>query len=102
MPPPPRAHTHISSLNCKHCCVNGLFFPYALGGRCMAIDSNLVNELVKGCQKPEDLLGEGGLLSQLTKAVLERALEAEMTEHLGYSKHDPVGRNGGNSRNGKT
>lgn len=68
----------------------------------MAIDTNLVNELVKDCRKPEDLLGEDGLLSQLTKAVLERALEAEMTEHLGYSKHDPVGRNGGNSRNGKT
>src|SRR5690348_10261396 len=72
------------------------------GEQRMAIDSNLVNELVKDCQKPEDLLREGGLFSQLTRAVLERALEAEMTEHLGYSKHDPVGRNGGNSRNGKT
>lgn len=68
----------------------------------MAIDSDLVNQLVKDCRKPEDLVGEGGLLSQLTKAVLERALEAEMTEHLGYSKHDPGGRNGGNSRNGKS
>lgn len=68
----------------------------------MAIDSDLVNQLVKDCRKPEDLVGEGGRLSQLTKAVLERALEAEMTEHLGYSKHDPVGRNGGNSRNGKS
>ncbi len=47
-----------------------------------------------------ELLGPNGLLNQLTKNVLETALEAEMTEHLGYDKHDPVGRTGGNSRNG--
>jgi putative transposase len=47
-----------------------------------------------------DLVGPGGLLTGLTKTVLETALEAEMAEHLGYDKHDPVGRNGGNSRNG--
>ena len=47
-----------------------------------------------------ELVGPDGLLSQLTKRVLETALEAEMTEHLGYDKHDPVGRNRGNSRNG--
>lgn len=46
------------------------------------------------------LLGEGGLLTEVTQAVLERALDAEMTEHLGYEKHDPVGRGSGNSRNG--
>ena len=45
-------------------------------------------------------MGQGGLLARLTKSVLETALEAEMTEHLGYDKHDPMGRNGGNSRNG--
>jgi putative transposase len=47
-----------------------------------------------------DLVGPGGLLGDLTKRVLEAGLEAEMTEHLGYDRHDPAGRNGGNSRNG--
>src|SRR6266581_1430823 len=46
------------------------------------------------------LTGEGGLLPQLTKRVLESALEGEMTDHLGYEKHDRAGRDGGNSRNG--
>ncbi len=47
-----------------------------------------------------DLIGPNGLLNQLTKNVLETALDAEMTEHLGYDKHDPAGRGSGNSRNG--
>ncbi len=47
-----------------------------------------------------ELVGPGGLLNRLTKTVLETALDAEMTEHLGYDKHDPAGRNSGNSRNG--
>ena len=47
-----------------------------------------------------ELTGPGGLLTGLTKTVLETALEAEMTGHLGYEKHDPAGRDGGNSRNG--
>jgi putative transposase len=47
------------------------------------------------------LTGSGGLLKALTKTVLETALEEEMAEHLGYDKHDPAGRNRGNSRNGK-
>jgi len=46
------------------------------------------------------LVGEGGLLTGLTKAVVETALEEEISGHLGYAKHDPAGRNGGNSRNG--
>jgi putative transposase len=46
------------------------------------------------------LVGADGLLTGLTKSVLEAALNAEMSEHLGYDKHDPLGRNGGNSRNG--
>ncbi len=49
-----------------------------------------------------ELLGPDGLLSQVTKAVLERALAEEMTGHLGYEKHDPAGRGSGNSRNGMT
>ena len=47
------------------------------------------------------MTGEGGLLSRLTKRVFEAALQGEMDEHLGYGKHDPAGRDGGNSRNGK-
>jgi putative transposase len=47
-----------------------------------------------------DLVGPGGLLTGLTKTVLETALETELSEHLGYDKHDPAGRNRGNSRNG--
>jgi putative transposase len=47
------------------------------------------------------LTGEGGLLSQLTKRVVESALEGELDDHLGYAKHDPTGRDGGNSRNGR-
>ena len=68
----------------------------------MAIDPKLIDEILKDYKKPEDIIGESGLLKQLTKAVLERALAAEMTEHLGYEKHAADGRNGGNSRNGKT
>ncbi|MFI6661666.1 transposase, partial [Streptomyces sp. NPDC050523] len=46
------------------------------------------------------LTGQGGLLQQLTKRVLESALEGEITDHVGYDKHDATGRNSGNSRNG--
>ena len=68
----------------------------------MAIDLKLIDKLLADYKKPEDIIGEHGLLKQLTKAVLERAMQAEMTEHLGYEKHDPAGNNSGNSRNGKT
>jgi putative transposase len=68
----------------------------------MAIDVKLVDELLKGYKSPEQLIGENGLLKQLTKALVERALQAEMTSHLGYDKHDPAGHNSGNSRNGTT
>jgi transposase-like protein len=47
-----------------------------------------------------DLVGEGGLLQQLTKRVLESALEGEITDHLGYDKYEPAGKGSGNSRNG--
>jgi putative transposase len=46
------------------------------------------------------LTGEGSMLGELVKAVLERALEAELTAHLGYGRHDPAGHHSGNSRNG--
>jgi putative transposase len=64
------------------------------------IKNEVIDELLKGYQKPEDIIGENGLLKQLTKALLERAMSAEMSCHLGYDKHDPVGHNSGNSRNG--
>lgn len=68
----------------------------------MAIDVKLIDQLLGDYKKPEDIIGENGLLKQLTKALLERALSAELTEHVGYEKHDVAGNNSGNSRNGKT
>lgn len=66
----------------------------------MATTDELLDALMKDYKKPEDLIGENGLLKQLTKKLLERAMQAEMTEHLGYEKHEPAGRKSGNSRNG--
>jgi putative transposase len=66
----------------------------------MPIRKELLDELLKEYKNPDDLLGEDGLLKQLTKALVERAMEAELTHHLGYEKHAPEGRNSGNSRNG--
>ena len=64
-------------------------------------DKQLAEELVERAQtEGVELVGPGGLLTGLTKSVLEASLEAEMSEHLGYDKHDPVGRTKGNSRNG--
>lgn len=68
----------------------------------MPIDHKLIDNLLKDYKTPEEILGEGGLLKQLTKAVLERAMQAELTEHLGYEPHDASGDNSGNSRNGKS
>jgi putative transposase len=68
----------------------------------MAITDAVLNELLKDYQKPEDLLGQDGLLKQLQKRLLERAMAAELTVHLGYPKHDAAGDNSGNSRNGTT
>lgn len=67
-----------------------------------SIPSDLLDTLLSDYQKPEDLLGENGLLKQLTKALVERALEAELTDHLGHAKHDPVTHPSGNTRNGKS
>jgi len=68
----------------------------------MGIDKEVLDKLLASYQKPEDIIGENGLLKQLTKALVERAMEAELTTHLGYEKHDPVGYGSGNSRNGKS
>jgi putative transposase len=50
----------------------------------MPIDNKLIDNLLKDYKTPEEILGDNGLLKQLTKAVLERAMQAELTEHLGY------------------
>lgn len=60
----------------------------------------LLDELMQNYQQPEDLIGEGGLLKQLTKALIERAMRGEITDHLGYDKHSVTGNKSGNSRNG--
>ncbi len=67
----------------------------------MAITDAVLNELLKDYQKPEDLLVRR-LLKQLQKRLLEKAMGAELTVHLGYEKHDSAGDNSGNSRNGTT
>ncbi|MGH7062926.1 MAG: IS256 family transposase, partial [Stellaceae bacterium] len=65
-----------------------------------AIRDELIEEQLQGYGSPADLLGEEGLFRELKKRLLERALGAELSEHLGYEKGDPAGRGTGNSRNG--
>ena len=63
--------------------------------------SDLADELMDRARADgTSLVGPGGLLADLTKRVLEAALEAEMTEHVGYEPYDPAGHHSGNSRNG--
>jgi putative transposase len=65
------------------------------------LDEQLVGQLVEQARASGlQLTGEGGLLQRLTKLVVESAMEGEITDHLGYDKHDSAGKNGGNSRNG--
>src|SRR3954466_2152623 len=66
------------------------------------IAPELLDQLLANYEKPEDLTGDDGLFKQLKKALIERALGAELTEHLGYEKGDPAGRGRGNSRNGSS
>jgi len=66
----------------------------------MEIDKELIDKLLADYKGPEYLIGEQGLLKQLTKSLVERAMHAELKQHLGYEKHDPAGRGSGNSRNG--
>src|SRR5258705_7803630 len=68
----------------------------------MTIENEIIDNLLKDYQKPEDIIGENGLLKQLTKQLLERAMAAELTEHVGYEKHEAAGNKSGNSRNGKS
>jgi len=66
----------------------------------MAIRQELLEELLKDYKSPEDLLGQGGLLKELTKALVEKALDGELTHHLGYPKHSAS--KSDNARNGKS
>ena len=67
-----------------------------------AVPKDLIDSLLADYKKPEDLIGENGLLKQLTKLLVERALDAEMSEHLGHHKNAPVTNPDGNARNGKS
>jgi len=66
----------------------------------MAVSNVLIDSLLADYKTPEDLIGEHGLLKQLTKKLVERGLEAEMSEHLGHARHDAVTNATGNTRNG--
>ena len=66
------------------------------------VPKELIDGLLADYKKPEDLIGENGLLKQLTKMLVERALDAEMAEHLGHGKNEPVTNLSGNARNGKS
>ena len=66
----------------------------------MAMKVELLDELLKDCKTASDIFGEGGIVKQFVKALTERALQAELTNHLGYEKHEIKGNNSGNSRNG--
>ena len=71
------------------------------GPELSAADEQLLRELTERARTGGlQLTGEGGLLGKLTKMVVEGALKGELDDHLGYGKHDPAGRDGGNSRNG--
>ena len=64
------------------------------------ITDELLDQLLANYQNPEDLIGADGILKQLTKKLVERALDAELTHHLGHGKHQPVSNSTGNTRNG--
>ena len=68
----------------------------------MEIKPEIWDELIQGYKNPEDLLGEEGLLKQLTKALLERAMAAELTHEPGYEKHDKTDKATNNRRNGSS
>ena len=77
--------------------------PRSIGGTIMAGKSDIPNELIDALlanhKSPEDMFGKNGIIEQLTKKVVERALEAKMTYHPGHDKHGPVTNATGNTRN---
>lgn len=66
----------------------------------MAISDKILDELIGNAKTADDLFGKGGLVKSLSKRLVERILESEMTHHLGYEKHAVSGNKSGNSRNG--
>ena len=94
---------------CTEFCVNGLMAGnrrisrtgYDLNTK-KAVPKDLIDTLLADYNKPEDLIGENGLLKQLTLLLVERALDAELSDHLGHDKNAPVTNPGGNARNGKS
>src|SRR5579859_2754319 len=68
----------------------------------MTIRPELIDELLKDCSDPREVLAEGGLIKQLTKAIIERCLETELEAHLGYPKHGRRGEDRANVRNGSS
>src|ERR1700733_4889984 len=77
--------------------VEGL--PAELRGR---VGDELIDQLLAGARTQEEIVGPGGLLAQLTKRLVERALEVELTDHLGYESHREPPGGAGNTRNGST
>ncbi len=68
----------------------------------MTVTNELIDSLLADYKRSEDLIGENGLLKLLTKKLVERALQAEMAEHLGHAKNGTVANTAGNTRNGKS
>lgn len=68
----------------------------------MAIKDEILEEILKEYKTPEDLIGKDGILKDLTKRLIEKAMESELTHHLGYEKYSPASKKNGNSRNGKS
>ena len=66
----------------------------------MAISKDVLDELMKNYKGPDDITGPDGLIKQLSKALIERAMQAELTDQLGYEKHDPGTKSTDNRRNG--
>jgi putative transposase len=77
--------------------------PGPVRARIEAVPADVVDRLMAQVRRGDlELLGEGGVIAELAKKLLERALDQELTDHIGYDRGDPAGRGSGNSRNGTT
>src|SRR5260370_42587544 len=83
-------------ISCVSSSGEALYLVEEITDMAQAIRDEVIEELLQGYSAPQDLLGEEGLFKQLKKKLLERALGAELSEHLGYEKGDPAGRGSGN------
>jgi len=68
----------------------------------MTISNDVLDTILKEYKNPDDFFGKGGVFKDLTKRLIERAMQGEMTNHLGYDTHSVQGNNSGNSRNGES